>query len=164
MADKNWPRGRGEAAKLSNLTITTRYLDSDYDIFDENLTRGETGLLRVFSLIPKTPGKPRFRARVDDGSPAKRKSPELDIDIEDVSEVIRRDFKARRNGYVGHHNDRSPNVEQRIFEVEIAIPSGRVFQGNVSFNVAFSVGLSMTTQSSLTVDARVIRAHQQLKG
>jgi len=53
MADKNWPRGRGEAANLSNLKITTRYRDSDYELRDENLTRGATRHPKVFSLIPK---------------------------------------------------------------------------------------------------------------
>jgi hypothetical protein len=60
MADRSWPRGRGEAANLSNLKITTRYLDSDYEIINENLTRGETGLLKVFSLIPKQGRKTRL--------------------------------------------------------------------------------------------------------
>ena len=48
MADKDWARGRGEASYLSNLKITTEFLDTDYDIVNENLTRGETRLLRVF--------------------------------------------------------------------------------------------------------------------
>jgi hypothetical protein len=69
MADKNWPRGRGEASHLSNLEITTRYLDADYDIHNENLTRSSTRHLGVFSLVPKTAGKPSFHARVDDGAP-----------------------------------------------------------------------------------------------
>jgi hypothetical protein len=159
MADKNWPRGRGEAANLSNLKITTRYLDSDYELFNENLTRGETGLLKVFSLIPKQgTGKPDFRARIDDGNRIKRKEPELDIDITGVSDAVVKDFRAGRNGYVGHHTSRSPNANERIFDVEIATPSGRVFKGEVFFNVTFSVGVTMNAKTGVTANAAVIRA------
>ena len=89
MADKNWPRGRGEASHLSNLKITTRYLDSDYDILNKNLSRSSTRYLRVFSLIPKTAGKPSFHARVDDGTPDNVKDdPELDIDTTISYEIL----------------------------------------------------------------------------
>jgi hypothetical protein len=56
------------------------------------LTHGETGLLRVFSLIPNTASKPRFAARVNDGSPGKRRPPELDVDIKNVTKAIEGDF------------------------------------------------------------------------
>jgi hypothetical protein len=66
--DKNWPRGWGETSNLSNLKIQEHHLDSDYEIVNENLARGETGLLKVFSLVPRQgTGKPRFEARIDDG-------------------------------------------------------------------------------------------------
>lgn len=66
MADKNWPRGRGETSNLSNLKIQEHHLDSDYEIVNENLARGETGLLKVFSLVPRQgTGKPRFEARIE---------------------------------------------------------------------------------------------------
>ena len=115
-------------------------------------------MLSVFSLIPKTAGRPRFEARVDDGSPGKRREPELDIDIKGVTAAIERDFKANRNGYVGHHTNRSPNPNQRIFDVKIAIPADSLFEGEVSFNVTFSVGVRISTAASVTVDATVIKA------
>ena len=108
MADKNQLTGDGQARSLSNLKVTHFHLDSDYEVQTHDLTRGETGLLRVVSLIPKTAGKPSFDARVDDGSSGKRRDPELDIDIKGVSDAIAKDFKAGRNGYVGHHTNRSP--------------------------------------------------------
>ena len=157
MADNNWPRGRGEASNLSNLKITTRYLDSDYDILNENLTRTLTRHLKVFSLIPKTARKPSFHARVDDGTPDKVKDIELDIDIRGVSEDIVRDFRAGRNGYIGHHTDKSPSRAQRIFSVEISIPQDRVFEGDVFFNVTFSVAATITSTISDTADATVVR-------
>ena len=158
MAGKNWPRGRGEALQLSNLKITAHYIDSGYEILKEDLTRSETRLLKVFSLIPKIRGRPSFHARVDDGSSGKRKEPELDIDIGGVSDAVKRDFKADRNGYAGHHNKRSSNPDERIFDVEIALPTGKVFEGEVFFNATFSVGLTMAATSSMTVNATVQRA------
>jgi hypothetical protein len=158
MADKDWPRGLGEASNLSNLRITTRYLDSDYEILNEDLTRSETRLLKVFSLKPKTQGKPSFHARVDDGSPKKLKEPELDIDIRGVSSAVVRDFKAKRNGYAGHHNKRKSNPDERVFDVKIVIPAGKVFKGEVFFNVAFSVGLKASATSSVSFNATVQRA------
>jgi hypothetical protein len=151
-------QGDGQARILSNLQITKRHLDPDYQVVAHDLIRGETGRLLVFSLVPRTTGKPSFKARVDDGSPGKRREPELDIDIEGVSTAIERDFKANRNGYIGHHTNRSPNPDQRVFEVEIATPTGKVFHGDVSFNATFSVGATLSLTSRLTADASVIRA------
>jgi hypothetical protein len=157
-------KGDGRASSLSNLQITAQQLEPDYQLLEHHdLTRGETGLLRVFSLIPKTAGKPSFAARVDDGSPGKRRQPELDIDMKDATKALERDFKANRNGYFGHHTDRSPNQNQRIFDVEVGTPAGKVFAGEVSFNVAFSVAISVSASSSVSVGATVNRANLLLR-
>jgi len=160
MASKDWPRGRGEASRVSNLKITTHYLDLDYEIVEEDLKRGDTRLLRVFSLIPKTLGKPSFHARVDDGSPDTPKDPELDIDIKGVSDTaIIRDFKANRNGYIGHHNSRSASPSERVFDVEISTPKGNVFRGEIFFNVTFSMSIHISARASVTATATVVRAN-----
>ena len=123
------------------------------------LVRGETGYLPIFSLTPKTPGKPTFNARVDDGSPGNRKPEiDLDIDIEGVSVAVKRAFKARRHGYCGHHNDRSPDPAHRVYDVCVATPEGKVFVGTVSFNAAFAVGAVELMTATATCDATVIRA------
>jgi hypothetical protein len=150
-------RGDGQARSLTNLQITLCHLDPGYHVIRHDLTRGETGLLRVFSLVPNTAGKPRFDARVDDGNPWKRRPPDLDIDIKGVSRAIEGDFKSNRNGYIGHHTDRSPNANQRIFDVEIATPGGTVFLGDVSFNVTFGVEIVERMALTDTLDAVVIR-------
>jgi hypothetical protein len=85
------------------------------------------------------------------------KNLELDIDIRGVSDDIVGDFRAKRNGYIGHHTDRSPNRAQRIFNVEIATPQSRVFEGDVFFNVAFSVALTMAPALGVAADATVVR-------
>ena len=110
MAEKDWPRGRGEASSLSNLKIITLQIDPNYDLIEHNLKREDNRLLKVFSLLSKSTGQPNYLARVDDGSPAKPKDPELDLDIAEVDEKVRKDFKRKkpRLGYSGHHSDRSP--------------------------------------------------------
>lgn len=152
-------QGDGQAISLSNLQITTGYLDPDYQLIQHHeLTRGETGLLRVFSLIPKTNAKESFEARVDDGGPGRRRQPELDIDIKGAGRAAERDFKSSRNGYIGHHNNRSPDPDRRIYDVEIATPAGKVFEGEVAFSVTFSVAASMSATSTLSADAGIRRA------
>lgn len=160
MAERKQSRADG-ASNLTNLKVTTRYLDPDYEIQVHDLTRGENSLLRVFSLIPRSANKPSFLARVDDGNPGKRRSPELDIDIEGVSSAVERAFKARRRGYGGHHTDRSQNPQERIFEVEITAPSGQVFEGEVFFNVHFRMLLEAGIYSTLRVDANLVKADPQ---
>src|SRR5260370_37374236 len=97
--------------------------------------------------MAKRAGKPSFHARVDDGSSDNPKETELDIDIKGVSDADRRDFKNDLNGYSGHHNDRSPSPSERIFEIKIATPKGRVFEGQVSFNATFSESIAMAVHS-----------------
>jgi hypothetical protein len=151
-------QGDGQARTLSNLQIATHYLDPGYKIIPRQLVRGDTGLLRVFSLLPHSPGKPGFEARVDDGSPGRRRSPDLDFDMTGATETAHNDFKAHRNGYVGHHSTRSSNHNHRIFHVQIGTPAGMVFDGNVSFNVTFSVSVTTTVNSTVTANAYMIRA------
>jgi hypothetical protein len=122
------------------------------------LVRGETGLLEVFSLVPNDVSLPRFRARIDDGNPGRRRDKELDIDIAGVSDKIKRDFNAKRNDYAGHHNDRSPSREQRVFEVKIVMPVGVVFDGDVSFSAHLTVLLEAGASSTVGIETNVIRA------
>jgi hypothetical protein len=160
MAGKNCPRGRGETSNLSNLKIQEHHLDSDYEIVNENLARGETGLLKMSSLVPRQgTGKPRFEARIDDGTPAKRKEPELDIDIKGVPSGVESAFKGNRNGYIGHHTKRSPTPDSRIFTVDISIPAGKVFEGEVSFNVTYSVGAHFSVETNVLADATLVPAN-----
>jgi hypothetical protein len=155
----------GQATNLSNLQINERRLDADYEIRKHNLARSEMGLLKVFDLVPRTAGKANFEARLDDGNPGKRREPELDFDITGVSDDIKTDFKRKepRLGYSGHHSDRSPNPNQRIYDVEIKGPWGTVFEGEVSLNATFSVGVSESITATATVDAVVIRANRRTK-
>jgi hypothetical protein len=157
MAGRKQSRRDG-ASSLSNLKVTKRYLDPAYEMEVHDLTRGNTGLLKVFSLTPQNVQRPRFMARIDDGNPGRRRSPELDIDIDDVSSNIKSDFNAKRNGYAGHHTDRSPNQNERIYDVKIVVPTGTVFDGEVSFNVQFTMVAETGIYQTLGLGMNVIRA------
>lgn len=161
MARKDHSKNDGQARTLSNLVITPAYSDADYDIRVHNLTRGDTGLLKVFDLVPKTEGNPSFEARVDDGSPGKRRDIELDLDVKGVPDAIRSDFKSGRNGWDGHHTDRSPTPEKRMFDIKVTTPDRVIFEGTVSFSAAFSIGVHVAATVSVSVDAQVIRATKE---
>lgn len=165
MAQKDWPRGRGEASSLSNLKIITHQLDPNYDLIGHDLKRENNRLLKVFSLVPRTQGRASFLARVDDGSPSKSKDPELDFDVENVSDEIKKDFKSRkpRLGYLGHHTNRSPSPNERIFDVEIKAPWGVIFEGEVSFNATFEVSVSESTNVTASLSMTVTRAKPPAK-
>jgi hypothetical protein len=155
MADRK--RDDDRVTHIANLEVACDSLHSDSILERHNEPRDETGLLRVFSLVPRNAETPKFIARIDDGSSGRRREPDLDIDINEVSEVIRRDFNAGRNGYAGHHTDRSPSRAERIFDVEVTLPDVIVFKGAVSFNVTWSVHAHVESQASVSVQTRVIR-------
>jgi hypothetical protein len=67
-------RSGGKVSSLSNVAFKITHKDPGYTISAQNdLTRGATGLLGVFSLLPNTSSSPKFYARIDDGNPGKRK-------------------------------------------------------------------------------------------
>jgi hypothetical protein len=146
------------ATSLSNLKVTPRYLHPDYKLQEDDLKRGETGLLRVFCVTPTNVRLPSFSARIDDGSSGYRKQPELDIDIEGVSKAIARYFKKHLNGYGGHHADRSTDPGHRLFDVKIVVPSGKIFEGEVSFNVHFTMLAETGMYQSVGMEMSVTRA------
>jgi hypothetical protein len=171
--------GDGKVISISCLKIITRYLDSDYELREPNdLTRGKTERLKVFSLVSKIDGKPWFESRVDDGSPGKRRKPDLDIDIKGVTRDIERAFRSKKiNGYIGHHTDKSEDPINRSFDVKIGIPADSsrtpklrtcnvgkgisaaiLFDGQVSFKVTFSVGAHIQGEIKVMADATVIKA------
>ena len=158
IAERKRPDGR--VMQLSNLNIAKHHLDAEYSIRKHNLARSETGLLRVFDLVPNNPGDASFHARWDDGSPGRRNREDGDFDIDGVSDEIKRDFKNQnpRWGYSGHHTDRSPDPHQRIYDVRIEAPTGLIFEGEVSFNVTFDTGVTESMNATMSTDAVVIPA------
>lgn len=97
--------------------------------------------------MPNDEKNPTFTARIDDGQRDFRKTPNLDIDIEGVSKKVEMDFKNERNGYSGHHTDKSQNETKRIFKVKIIIPTGTIFKGEVSLKAQFVMAAQVGTFS-----------------
>ncbi len=92
--------------------------------------RSDTGLLKVFELVPLRPRFPGFIGRWD------RKADKLDVDITGVSKAIMQRFRQGCSGYSGHHSLRSTDLG-RIFHVRILIPHGLIFEGNIQFSLGY---------------------------
>jgi hypothetical protein len=48
--------------------------------------------------------------------------------------------------------------DKRLFEVKIEAPAGVIFDGTVSFSNTYQVIVALKTESTMTIDAQVIRA------
>ena len=148
----------GQITNVDNIQFVTRQLSPDYQIVACD-GRRMNGLLRVFSLVPKTAGGVRFDGRLDDGNPGNRRRADLDVDICGAEPTIQKDFKSRtpRQGYSGHHANKSTDPYHHDYEVNIRGPGGVVFEGRVSFNVTFYVGITDQLHVTDELDATVTR-------
>lgn len=128
----------GQITNIGNINVSRPTLSSDYEIVVLGGKR-VNGLLRVFSLVPKSATGAKFDARLDDGNPGNRRRAELDIDIRNVSARIQRDFKRKKPtlGYSGHHSNVSSDPYHHEYEVDIQSPHGVIFNACVSFDVTF---------------------------
>jgi len=140
-----------------DLEIVSHHRHRDYDIEKHDMQRGPTGLLRMFSLTPRTEDRPTFQARWDDGAPKRLHQEDVDIDILGVDEDVRRDFKAGRNGYCGHHSNRAADPDKRIYDIKIAVPDGVIFEGTASFRLSSSVRLKDELCAVDKVDAEIVK-------
>jgi len=163
VANNRSPRSGGMASSLTNFKFLIREIDPNYSIStNDDLRRGATGYLGVFSVMPNSASLPQFHGRIDDGNPGNRRQPELDIDIVGASNKAARYFKAGSNGYEGHHTDISPSAAARAFAIKIRLPGRLIFDGEVSFNAHFSVtvnaGAYTLSGTSGTLITRLIPA------
>lgn len=140
MANGQRARSGGMVSSLTNFNPGTVYIDPDYDIAPLSLVREANRLLPVFSLSPKSGIGPTFSARLDDGSSSNKGMPDLDIDIGGVSNTAVGHFRNCRNGYCGHHTDKSLGPTSRVFEVEIKIPDRLIFRTHPTSAVLSDAG------------------------
>jgi hypothetical protein len=129
-------RHDAQVIQVRNMEIDHEVLHPDYSIQKYEMTRGDTGLLQVFAVVPRQPGKPGFDARWDDGSRGNKQ--DLDFDITGVTRTVARHFKNERRGYRGHHARKVHGASKRTYAVSIETPEGVIFRGAVSFNVTFA--------------------------
>jgi hypothetical protein len=146
----NWD---GRVSKISNLVVKPRYVNPDYrsEPCDGILT--DTGKLEILKLISKSGAGPYFIARWD------QRPEHLDIDMHYASKGAIRKFKNKKDGYGGHHTNRTTDPNKRIFDVKIELPDGVIFDGEVSFSNTYEVKVSMHAEAKVSVDTQVIRAN-----
>ncbi len=118
---------RGRVDRVSDLNVVAIKLHSDYVVEPCDGQFGETGKLEVLKLIHKAGSGPDFVARWDQ---APR---ELDFDLRNAPPADIKKFKRNKNGYGGHHSQRSSLPNARAFDVQITTPAGVIFDGTVSF-------------------------------
>jgi hypothetical protein len=146
-------KSQDRVSRISNLAVTVKHLDPEYEARPCSGVETEMGFLEILKIAPNAGQQPRFTARWD------QKPEHLDLDMHGASNTAIRNFKNNRNGYRGHHTDRSENPEQRIFEVAIEIPPNRIiFEGEVSFSNMYKVHVAAKAEANVSVNAVVIRA------
>jgi hypothetical protein len=145
----------GEVSKVSDLEVRWTSLDPNYGIAHLDGVIGETGKLEILKVVPISGSGPYFIARWDQGVER------IDIDMHGASRTAVRKFKARMDGYSGHHTSRSTDPDKRVFDVKIKIPTGIIFEGTVSFSNTYDMRLRLQSSSKVTVDMTVIRAKQK---
>lgn len=123
-----------------NVRSTTEFINDDYEIIFSGETEiSRTGLLAIFSLIPKKNRSPRFIGRWDQTQEV------IDVDIENIDEKSMRAFKATKNGFVGHRSTRI-SQDPRTFLVDISLPSGPIFRGTFTLNIGWGLEMSETLE------------------
>jgi hypothetical protein len=142
----------GRVSKVSNLEVQPTFIHPNYRSEPCDGILSETGKLEVLKVVPKSGDGPYFIARWDEGSE------HLDIDMHGASNSAIRKFKRNKDGFAGHHTSRTTEPDKRLFEVKIEAPAGVIFDGTVSFSNTYQVIVALKTESTMTIDAQVIRA------
>jgi hypothetical protein len=62
-----------------------------------------------------------------------------------------RKFKNNKDGYGGHHTNRTTDPDTRIFDVKIELPEGVIFDGEVSFSNTYEVKVPMHGEGKMSV-------------
>jgi hypothetical protein len=94
-------------------------------------TQGQRPLI-IASLKPRNGFLPSFFLRWDPHGN------HLNVDIEEVSQEVKRLFNKGKQEYHGH---RPKMVAEKLFDVDIGIPTQDVFKGKISFKIHENVAL-----------------------
>jgi len=123
----NFEQGADGAYNVSAQEVC--YCDASYilELYQEPRT-APNGRLVIAELRSKEGTPPSFLFRWDE------KDNQLDVDIEDVPDTVKKCFKHGTEGYAGHR-PRRVQSDGRIFEINIRIPEKQIFHGYVKFNI-----------------------------
>lgn len=153
--DKNrWATQEFKALGSHNINVATEFLSADYKEpeFEPIATVGDTGLLRLMRIEPRTPGLPAFSVRWD------QKEDSINVDLVGESEDALY-FSKGRAGYCGHKTNRI-SENPRTQEIDIDTPiTGPVFKGAMALNIQFGLSLagSLSMKAEFEAHAEVIR-------
>jgi hypothetical protein len=126
--------------KAYNVKPDIEFIEEGYELITKNQSEiTKTGLLTIFSLIPKNNGNPSFVGRWDQLQEV------IDVDILNVEEQHVRAFRSAKHGFRGHRPQRI-SQDPRTFLVDISLPSGAVFKGTFTLNIGWGVQMPETLQ------------------
>lgn len=116
-----------QAKQAFDIQAEVRYCHPEYDFKPYAMceTRGSRPLI-VASLDPRDTSLPSFSLRWDPHGN------HLDVDIEKVNRKVKKLFKREKNGYLGH---RPKTVAEKLFDVNIRIPTQDIFMGKIGFKI-----------------------------
>lgn len=140
-----------KVSQVSNVEALETVLHEGYVIGKCPGVLTDTGSLEVIRIAPKSGVGECFRARWDQARDA------LDIDMLGASRNATRKFNAHRDGYSGHHTNRSTIPGKRIFEVTIKAQDVVIFDGTVSFSITVDQIIQAQVRISDAVSAEVIK-------
>jgi hypothetical protein len=124
--------------KAFNIKPSVEFIDGTYElIFSVQNEMTPTGLLVIFSIVSKNTQAPYFIGRWDQLQEV------VDVDIENTDSKSVRAFRSSKNGFRGHRPQRI-SKDTRTFLVDIAIPSGSIFRGALTFNIGWGVEMPET--------------------
>lgn len=140
----------GKARSAPKVSEQHRFIHSDYEIVLGGTQIGPTGLLVIAELKPRDANIgtfPKFVFRWDE------KANCLDVDPANVSRTEINHFKEGFGGYYGHHTVKSSS-SPRVFTANIGWRTERIYEGQISFNLARKVKLETTIGLNTSVGVR----------
>jgi hypothetical protein len=138
-----------QAKRAFDIQPKVQYCDQGYDFKAPELceAQGRRPLI-IATLKPRNSFRPSFPLRWDPHGN------HLNVDIEGVSSKVKKLFNNEKQGYHGH---RPRLVADRLFEVDIGIPSLDVFRGEISFKLHENVILNDGLDRSVVISEEVVK-------
>lgn len=158
--------GKGKAQRLQiwpnsaeGIEIEVSFCHSDYELSAEaSAVATPSKLLRLFSLVPKTPSNPTFFGRYDarDDLSGRDKASAVDVDVPGLTDAEERDFKAGKNGFSGHHSTRTKDRQHQI--LISTSKQGKIFEGTLSMKASARGELLDICDLKITDSLRIYNA------
>lgn len=137
-----------------NIELEIEYVDPHYTLEMSPVSpASETGLIRLFRLIPDNPSRPGFAARWDD----RRQT--IDVDPDPLGCIERDTWRGEKAGYCGHHPTRASEAP-RAYAINLHTPDGPVFKARARLNLNIAARLEDLMVTTDFAAAAVIKSSQ----